>query len=191
MQNKILELAKSYKEELLRKNEMEYAIKKPGIGEDYYAHIAGIDSVCDGIADCIRIGYKCPDVESEMKSYIAERGINFVEDSVDYKFCLEKFIQATYEACIDKLKIYKGEKYIDLDNSRFEERPIINRRASTIHNQEVINEIAREIMAKYPRTQKTDLANEIAEIIKKENLLDKHLSFDTIRKIYLKNHPNY
>ena len=191
MQNKILELAKSYKEELLRKNEIEYATNKPGIGEEYYAHIDGIDSVCDGIADCIRIGYKCPDVESEMKSYIAERGINFVEDSVDYKFCLEKFIQATYEACIDKLKIYKGEKYIDLDNSRFEERPIINRRASTIHNQEVINEIAREIMAKYPRTQKTDLANEIAEIIKKENLLDKHLSFDTIRKIYLKNHPNY
>ena len=28
MQNKILELAKSYKEELLRKNEMEYATKE-------------------------------------------------------------------------------------------------------------------------------------------------------------------
>ena len=50
MQNKILELAKSYKEELLRKNEMEYATKKPGIGEEYYANINGIDSVCDGIA---------------------------------------------------------------------------------------------------------------------------------------------
>ena len=69
MQNKILELAKSYKEELLRKNEMEYATKKPGIGEEYYANIDGIDSVCDGIADCIRYGYKCPDVEAEMKSY--------------------------------------------------------------------------------------------------------------------------
>jgi len=57
MQNKILELAKSYKEELLRKNEMEYATNKPGIGEEYYAHIDGIDSVCDGIADCIRYGY--------------------------------------------------------------------------------------------------------------------------------------
>ena len=34
MQNKILELAKSYKEELLRKNEMEYATNKPGIGEE-------------------------------------------------------------------------------------------------------------------------------------------------------------
>jgi len=35
MQNKILELAKSYKEELLRKNEMEYATNKPDIGEDF------------------------------------------------------------------------------------------------------------------------------------------------------------
>ena len=49
MKYKILELAKSYKEELLRKNEMEYATNKPGIGEEYYAHIGGIDSVCDGI----------------------------------------------------------------------------------------------------------------------------------------------
>jgi len=33
----ILELDKSYKEKLLRKNEIEYATKKPGIGEEYYA----------------------------------------------------------------------------------------------------------------------------------------------------------
>jgi hypothetical protein len=154
MQNKILELAKSYKEELLRKNEMEYATNKPGIGEEYYAHIDGIDSVCDGIADCIRYGYKCPDVESEMKSYLAERGVNLVEDSADYKFCLDKFLLATYDACRDKLEIYEGKKYVDLDNSRFEEKPIIKRRPSTIHNQEVINELAREIMIKYPRHPK-------------------------------------
>jgi len=47
MQNKILELANSYKEELLRKNEMEYATNKPDIGEDFYDYINGIDSVCD------------------------------------------------------------------------------------------------------------------------------------------------
>ena len=35
MQNKILELAKSYKEELLRKNEMEYATKKPAIASNF------------------------------------------------------------------------------------------------------------------------------------------------------------
>ena len=37
------------------------------------------------------------------------------------------------------------------------------------------------------------MQNKILELAKsyKENLLDKHLSFDTIRKIYLKNHPNY
>ena len=191
MQNKILELAKSYKEELLRKNEMEYAIKKPGIGEDYYAHIDGIDSVCDGIADCIRIGYKCPDLEAEMKSYITERGINLVEDSVDYKFCLEKFIQATYEACIDKLKIYKGEKYIDLDNSRFGEKPIIKRRASTIHNQEVINQLAREIMTQYPMTPKINLAEELADKLASENRLEKPLSAETIRREYLNDYPNF
>jgi len=191
MQNKILELAKSYKEELLRKNEMEYAIKKPGIGEDYYAHIAGIDSVCDGIADCIRFGYKCPEVEAEMKSYIAERGINLVEDSADYKFCLDKFLLATFEACRDKLEIYEGKKYVGLDESRFEEKPKLKKRSSTNHNQEVINETAREIMAKYPRTQKTDLANEIAEIIKKENRLERPLSAETIRSEYLNDYPNF
>jgi len=191
MQNKILELAKSYKEELLRKNEMEYATNKPGIGEEYYAHIDGIDSVCDGIADCFRIGYKCPDIESEMKSYIAGRGINLVEDSVDYKFCLEKFIQATYEACIDKLKIYKGEKYIDLDNSRFGEKPIIKRRASTIHNQEVINQLAREIMTQYPMTPKINLAEELADKLASENRLEKPLSAETIRREYLNDYPNF
>jgi len=188
---KILELAKSYKEELLRKNEMEYATKKPGIGEEYYANIDGIDSVCDGIADCIRYGYKCPEVEAEMKSYLAKKGLNLNEDSDDYKFCLDKFLLATFEACRDKLEIYQGKKYVGLDESRFKEKPIDKRRASTIRNQEVINELAREIMAKYPRTQKTDLANEIAEKIKKENLLDKHLGFEVIKKTYLKNHPNY
>ena len=192
MQNKILELAKSYKEELLRKNEMEYATNKPDIGEDFYDHINGIDSVCDDIANCIRYKrYTCPEIEAEMKSYLAKKGLNLNEGSDDYKFCLDKFLHATYDACRDKLEIYEGKKYVGLDESRFEERPIINRLASTIHNQEVINEIAREIMAKYPRTQKTDLANEIAEKIKQENLLDKHLRFDTIRKTYLKNHPNY
>jgi len=191
MQNKILELAKSYKEELLRKNEMEYATNKPGIGEEYYANIDGIDSVCDGIADCIRYGYKCPEVEVEMKSYLAKKGLNINEGSDDYKFCLDKFLLATFEACRNKLEIYQGKKYVGLDDSRFEEKPIDKRRASTIHNQEVINELAREIMAKYPRTQKTDLANEIAEKIKKENLLDKHLGFEVIKKTYLKNHPNY
>ena len=168
MQNKILELAKSYKEELLKKNEMEYATNKPDIGEDFYDLINGIDSVCDDIANCIRYKrYTCPEIEAEMKSYLAKKGLNLNEGSDDYKFCLDKFLHATYDACRDKLEIYEGKKYVGLDNSRLEEKPIIKRRASTIHNQEVINEITREIMAKYPRTQKTDLANEIAEIIKK------------------------
>ena len=171
---------------------MEYATNKPDIGEDFYEHINGIDYECDDIANCMRYKrYTCPEIEAEMKSYIAERGINLVEDSVDYKFCLEKFLHAKYEACRDKLEIYEGKKYVGLDNSRFEEKLVDKRRPSTIHNQEVINELAREIMAKYPRTQKTDLANEIAEKIKKENLLDKHLGFEVIKKTYLKNHPNY
>ena len=191
MKKKILELAKSYKEELLRKNEMEYATNKPGIGEEYYAHIGGIDSVCDGIADCIRYGYKCPDVEAEMKSYLAERGVNLVEDSADYKFCLDKFLLATFEACRDKLEIYQGKKYVGLDESRFEEKPIDKRRASTIHNQEVINELAREIMAKYPRTPKTNLADELADKLASENLLDKPLSAETIRREYLNDYPNF
>ena len=46
MQNKILELAKSYKEELLRKNEMEYATNKPDIGEDFYDHINLFQTPC-------------------------------------------------------------------------------------------------------------------------------------------------
>ena len=192
MQNKILELAKSYKEELLRKNEMEYATNKPDIGEDFYDHINGIDSVCDDIANCIRYKrYTCPEIEAEMKSYLAKKGLNLNEGSDDYKFCLDKFLHATYDACRDKLEIYEGKKYVGLDESRFEERPIINRRASTIHNQEVINEIAREIMAKYPRTQKTDLANEIAEIIKKENRLERPLSAETITREYLNDYPNF
>ena len=192
MHNKILELAKSYKEELLRKNEMEYATNKPGIGEDFYEHIHSIDYECDAINDCRKFeGYICPEIEVAMKSYIAERGINLVEDSVDYKFCLEKFIQATYEACIDKLKIYKGEKYIDLDNSRFGEKPIIKRRASTIHNQEVINQLAREIMTQYPMTPKINLAEELADKLASENRLEKPLSAETIRREYLNDYPNF
>jgi len=92
MQIRILELAKSYKEELLRKNEMEYATNKPDIGEDFYDHINGIDSVCDDIANCIRYKrYTCPEIEAEMKSYLAKKRLNLNEGSDDYKFCLATF----------------------------------------------------------------------------------------------------
>ena len=46
-------------------------------------------------------------------------------------------------------------------------------------------------MANYPRTQKTDLANEIAEIIKKENRLERPLSAGTITREYLNDYPNF
>jgi len=79
MKNKILELAKPYKEELLRKNEMEYATNKPDIGEDFYEHINGIDYECDDIANCIRYErYTCPEIVAEMKSYKANKKIKIL-----------------------------------------------------------------------------------------------------------------
>jgi len=46
-------------------------------------------------------------------------------------------------------------------------------------------------MAKYPRTPKTNLADELADKLASENLLDKPLSAETIRREYLNDYPNF
>ena len=44
-----------------------------------------------------------------MRSCLSEKGLILFDDSDDYKFCLDKFLFATNDACIDKLEIYKGK----------------------------------------------------------------------------------
>ena len=46
-------------------------------------------------------------------------------------------------------------------------------------------------MTKHPRTPKINLAEELADKLVSENLLDKPLSAETIRREYLNDYPNF
>jgi len=99
---------------------------------------------------------------------------------------------AAIEACYERLKMYKGEFDFDLSSTKLViEKPPVKYRAETIAIQEEINKLAKEIMDKYPRTSKFDLANEIADILSAEKKFRKTPKFEAIRKNYLDKYPNF
>ena len=49
---RIVELAQQYLSKLQKDNEIEFETFKPGVGEDRYEFLDGLDSECSHLSDC-------------------------------------------------------------------------------------------------------------------------------------------
>jgi len=188
----IVELAKQYLSKLQSANEEEYDTNKPGVGQDYYDFLDGLDSKCSHLADDFRIGYQNDEVEADLESALGVANIKVDRESKEYKLLISKFLFAASEACFQSLSMYKGDFDYKLELTKLaNEEPLIKNRAKTLAIQEVVNKIAKEIMGKYPITPKYNLAEEIASILEKEKKLLNPPKFEAIRKNYLAKYPNF
>ena len=191
-EEQIVELAQQYLAKLQRANEIEFATNKPGVGEDYYDFIDGLDSKCSHLADDFRIGYQNDEVEADLESALGVANIKVDRESKEYKLLISKFLFAATQACFQSLSMYKGDFDYKLDLTKLaNEEPLIKKQAKTLATQEEVNKLAKEIMNKYPRTSRYDLANEIADKLVAEDKILKPPKLDAIRKKYLTTYPNF
>ena len=191
-EEQIVELAKQYLSKLQKANEIEFATFKPGVGEDYYEFLDGLDSKCSHLADCFRIGYQNEEVEADLESALDVANIKVDRESKEYKLLISKFLLAATEACFQRLRMYEGDFDYKLELTKLAtEEPLVKKRARTIAIQEEVNKIAKEIMDKYPTTPKYNLAEEIASILEKEKKFLNPPKFEAIRKKYLTKYPNF
>lgn len=188
----IVELAKQYLSRLQRANEVEFATNKPGVGQDYYDFLDGLEAQCSHLADDYRIGYQNKEVEADLDSALKAANIKIDRDSNEYKLLLSKFLFAATEACYERLSMYKGDFDYKLETTKLAaEEPLIKKQAKTLVIQEEINKIAKEIMDTYPTTPKYNLAEEIADLLEKDKMHLNPPKFETIRKNYLSKYPNF
>jgi hypothetical protein len=191
-EEQIVELAQQYLSKLQRANEIEFATNKPGVGEDYYDFIDGLDSKCSHLADDFRIGYQNDEVEADLESALGVANIKVDRESKEYKLLISKFLFAATQACFQSLSMYKGDFDYKLELTKLaNEEPLIKKQAKTLATQEEVNKLAKEIMNKYPRTSRYDLANEIADKLVAEDKILKPPKLDAIRKKYLTTYPNF
>jgi hypothetical protein len=191
-EEQIVELAHQYLAKLQRANEIEFATNKPGVGEDYYDFIDGLDSKCSHLADEFRIGYQNEEVETDLEAALNVANIKVERESNEYKLLVSKFLFVATEACFQRLSMYKGDFDYKLDLTKLvTEEPVVKNGAKTIATQKEVNKLAKEIMNKYPRTSRYDLANEIADKLVEEDKILKPPKLDAIRKNYLAKYPNF
>jgi hypothetical protein len=191
-EEQIVELAEKYLSKLQRANEIEFATNKPGVGEDYYDFIDGLDSKCSHLADDFRIGYQNDEVEADLESALSVANIKVDRESKEYKLLISKFLFAATQACFQSLSMYKGDFDYKLDLTKLvTEEPVVKNGAKTIATQKEVNKLAKEIMNKYPRTSRYDLANEIADKLVAEDKILKPPKLDAIRKNYLADYPDF
>ncbi len=189
---KTIELAQQYLSRLQRDNEIYFANNKPGVGKDHYDFLDGLDSECDHIADDHRYGYRNKKVETDLESTLDVANIKVDRESKEYNLLIDKFLAAAVDACYERLSMYKGEFDFKLDSTKLViGKPSIKHQAKTIAIQEEINRLAKEIMDKYPKTSKYDLATEIADKLIEEKKLERTPKFEAIRKKYLNKYPNF
>ena len=191
-EEQIVELAQKYLSKLQRANEIEFATNKPGVGEDYYDFIDGLDSKCSHLADDFRIGYQNKEVEADLESALDAINIKVDRETKEYKLLISKFLFAATQACFQSLSMYKGDFDYKLELTKLaNEEPLIKKQAKTLATQEEVNKLAKEIMDKYPRTSRYDLANEIADKLVAEDKILKPPKLEAIRKKYLTTYPNF
>ena len=191
-EEQIIELAQQYLAKLQRANEIEFATNKPGVGQDYYDFLDGLDSKCSHLADDFRIGYQNDEVEADLESALGVANIKVDRESKEYKLLISKFLFAATQACFQSLSMYKGDFDYKLDLTKLaNEEPLIKKQAKTLATQEEVNKLAKEIMDKYPRTSRYDLANEIADKLVAEDKILKPPKLEAIRKKYLTTYPNF
>ena len=191
-EERIVELAQQYLSKLQIDNEEEFETFKPGVGEDRYEFLDGLDSECSHLSDCYRYGYQNEEVEADLVSALDVANIKVDRESKEYKLLIGKFLFAATEACFQRLSMYKGDFDYKLEFTKLvTEEPLIKKRVRTIAIQEEVNKIAKEIMDKYPTTPKYNLAEEIASILEKEKKFLNPPKFEAIRKKYLTKYPNF
>ena len=191
-ERRVIELAQQYLYKLQRDNEIYFANNKPGVGKDYYDFLDGLDSECGHITDDHRYGYRNKKVETDLKSILDVANIKVDRESKEYNLLIDKFLLAAADACYERLSMYEGKFDFKLDSTKLVTgKPSIKHQAKTIAIQEEINRLAKEIMDKYPRTPRYDLATEIADKLIEEKKLERTPKFETIRKNYLNKYPNF
>lgn len=191
-EERIVELAQEYLSKLQRVNEEEFATNKPGVGQDYYDFLDGLESECSHLADDYRIGYQNKEVEADLESALKAANIKIDRDSNEYKIILSKFLFVATEACYERLSMYKGGFDYKLEITKLAtEEPLEKKRAKTIATQKEVNKIAKKIMEKHPLTPRYNLAEEIAGILVKEKKILNPPKLEAIRKNYLTKYPNF
>ena len=188
----IVELAKQYLSRLQRANEVEFATNKPGVGQDYYDFLDGLEAQCSHLADDFRIGYQNKEVEADLDSALKAANIKADRDSNEYKLLLSKFLFAATEACYERLSMYKGDFDYKLETTKLAaEEPLIKKQAKTLAIQEEINKIAKEEMSKTPTLVKYKLADFVAIRLVEEKKILNPPKGEAIRKNYLAKYPNF
>ena len=193
-EERIVELAQQYLSKLQRDNEREFAINKPGVGEDYYEFLDGLDSECSHLADCYRIGYQNEEVEADLESALDVANIRVDRESKEYKLLIGKFLLAATKACFQRLSMYKGDFDYKLEFTKLvtEEPPEVNTRKtrkSTIELQNYVNIIAREERIIHPDTAKKFLAVDVAKKLYHRYGIKKEPT--TIERDYLSEYPDF
>ena len=191
-EEQIVELAQQYLAKLQRANEIEFATNKPGVGEDYYDFIDGLDSKCSHLADDFRIGYQNDEVEADLESALGVANIKVDRESKEYKLLISKFLFAATQACFQSLSMYKGDFDYKLEITKLEaEEPLIKNRARTTAIQKEVNKLAKEEMIKTPTLVKYKLAEFVAIRLVEEKKILNPPKTEAIRKKYLTTYPNF
>ena len=191
-EEQIIELAQKYLSKLQRANEIEFAINKPGVGEDYYDFLDGLDSKCSHLADDFRIGYQNDEVEADLESALVVANIKVDRESKEYKLLISKFLFAATEARFQSLSMYKGDFDYKLEITKLEaEEPLIKNRARTTAIQKEVNKLAKEEMIKTPTLVKYKLAEFVAIRLVEEKKILNPPKDEAIRKNYLAKYKNF
>ena len=172
-EEQIIELAQKYLSKLQRANEIEFATNKPGVGEDYYDFIDGLDSKCSHLADDFRIGYQNDEVEADLESALGVANIKVDRESKEYKLLISKFLFAATQACFQSLSMYKGDFDYKLELTKLaNEEPLIKRQAKTLAIQKEVNKLAKEEMIKTPTLVRYKLAEFVAiKLVEEKKIL--------------------
>ncbi len=146
-EERIVELAQQYLSKLQKDNEIEFETFKPGVGEDRYEFLDGLDSECSHLSDCYRYGYQNEEVEVDLESALDVANIKVDRESKEYKLLIGKFLLAATKACFEKLRMYEGDFDYKLEFTKLvTEEPLVINRARTIAIQKEVNKIAKEEM---------------------------------------------
>ena len=191
-EEQIVELAQQYLSKLQRANEIEFATNKPGVGEDYYDFLDGLDSKCSHLADDFRIGYQNDEVEADLESALGVANIKVDRESKEYKLLISKFLFAATQACFQSLSMYKGDFDYKLELTKLaNEEPLIKKQAKTLAIQKEVNKLAKEEMIKTPTLVRYKLAEFVAIKLVEEKKILNPPKTEAIRKKYLTTYPNF
>jgi hypothetical protein len=189
---RIVELAQQYLSKLQIDNEEEFETFKPGLGEDRYEFLDGLDSECSHLSDCYRYGYQNEEVEVDLESALDVANIKVDRESKEYKLLIGKFLFAATEACFQRLRMYEGDFDYKLEFTKLvTEEPPVKKRAETIAIQKEVNKLAKEEMIKTPKLVRYKLAEFVAIRLVKEDKILNPPKTEAIRKNYLDKYPNF